>query len=195
MIRKTQVQVLFLAPVLALLISGCGRKMAPATSSENPAGGMYKQNANNMVYTVSPYGSLALPGQWTAGKYAKASRNQYFYRSDTTTMIVSIDACRNQPFARDGIDGFEFVRRYYEAESKYQVQLLEQTPRVLIEDKENKYMLWTVHSDGIDQYFLAGVKDCTCNECAYRTLTLKNRRLTEKQATRLLQDIFLGERQ
>lgn len=195
MICKSKIQALLLAPVLVLLTSGCGHKMAPATTSTQPVGGTYKQNASSMVYTVNPYGSIALPGKWDAGKYAKASRQQYFYRSDTTTMIVSIGACSNQPFARDGIDGFEFVRRYYEAESKYQTQLLEQTPRVLIEDKENKYMLWTVHSDGIDQYFLCGVKDCACNECAYRSLTLKNRRLTEKQATKLLQDIFLGERQ
>lgn len=172
---------------VAVFTSGCFHRMAPGSKA-----GRYNQQNNNTVYTVSPYGSLILPGNWEPGKYNKASKQQYYYRADTTTLIVSVGSCSNFKFGKSGEADYEFVKRYYETEAKFQMQLQEQTPKILLEDSIKKYMLWVVRENGIDLYYLCGVKDCACKECTYRTLTLKNRRLTEAQAKELLTGIFLN---
>ncbi len=187
MIAK-QKALLFLFPVL-LLLTACFHRMAPKTS-----GGTSQQTAQAMVYTVAPYGSVSLPGKWEAGKYLPSSMQQYFYRADTTTMIVTVNACRNYPFVKGGPEGFDFGKRDYEAETKYQTQLLEQKTVVLEENKENRYILWMVHADGVDQYTICGVKDCACNECTYRALTIKNRRLSREQCVRELKEILMSDK-
>lgn len=180
---------LFLAVLTIGILTGCFHKMAPSS----PAAGTYNDSANKTVYTVAPWGAVTLPGKWMPGKYNKSSRQQYYYRDDTTTLTVVIAPCKNQPYAKGGLTGYDFVKKSFEIESRYQVQLLEQTPRLLVQDSANRYMIWTVRQDGIDQYFLCGVKDCTCNECSYRSFNLRNRRLTEAVAIKLLQDVFLTE--
>ncbi|MCF8450960.1 MAG: hypothetical protein K9G49_13895 [Taibaiella sp.] len=182
-----QKSILVLVALLALFLSGCFHRMAPGSKA-----GRYNQQSNNTVYTVTPYGSIILPGIWQPGKYNKASKQQYYYRADTTTLIVSVGPCSNFSFGKGEVTNFDFVKRYYETEAKFQMQLQEQTPKILVEDSIKKYMLWVVREDGIDQYYLCGVKDCACKECTYRTLTLKNRRLTEAQARALLTGIFMN---
>ncbi len=182
--RKSMLVVVALVTVF---MSGCFHRMAPGSKA-----GRYNQQDNNTGYTVIPYGSLTLPGMWEPGKYNKASKQQYYYRADTTTLIVSVGPCSNFSFGKGGVTDFDFVKRYYETEAKFQLQLQEQTPKILLEDATNRYMIWVVREDGIDQYYLCGVKDCACKECTYRTITLKNRRLSEAQVKALLTGIFMN---
>ncbi len=176
--------------VVLVAVVGCQHRMAPTSTYS----GSYNASDNSTDYEVLPYGKVTMPGKWIAGMYNKTSRKQVFYRDDTTTLTVVIAPCASSPFSKDGMTGYEFVRNYYKVEAQYQTEFFEQTPKLLVEDKENRYMLWMVHSDGIDQYFLCGVKDCSCDECTYRSFNLKNRRLSEAQSKKLLQDIFLGEK-
>jgi ferredoxin len=181
--------VVFVVSICALyFLVGCMNKLAP----HSPAAGTYNETANATIYTVAPYGKVTLPGRWIPGKYNKTSKQQYYYREDTTTLTVAIGPCKSQPFGKNGLEGFDFVKRYYEMEANYQKQLLDQQAEILISDSAARYILWMVHQDGIDQYYLCGVKDCTCNVCVYRSFNLKNRRMSRADATKFLKDLYLA---
>jgi hypothetical protein len=176
-----------LLAVILILTSGCFHRMAPTSSGSVT----YNKADDRTIYTDAPYGNVSIPGQWMSGKYSKASRQQYLYHKDTATLVVSVGPCSYYPFAKDGMEGYAFVQKYYEVESKYQTQMLEQTPTLLVEDKANRYMIWMVRQDGIDQYYLCGVKDCDCNVCTYRTINLKSRKYSAEKAKEFLREAFL----
>ena len=169
-----------------IISSGCFHRLAPA--SGNAA--TYNSSTNTTNYTVSPYGTVVLPGKWETGKYAKTSRQQYFYREDTTTLIVSVGACSNYEFGKGKVIDPDFINSYYNMEANYQIKLQDQTPVVLVTDMDARYKIWMVREDGIDQYYLCGTKDCACNECTYRTMILKNRRMLQADAIALLKQVF-----
>jgi len=176
----------FFGVSMMLIVSGCFHRLAPAAVVTAP----YNAATNTTTYTVSPYGSVVMPGMWEAGKYAKTSRQQYFYRADTTTLIVSVGQCSNYEFGKGKVSDVDFVQSYYEMEANYQIKLQEQTPIVLVTDTVARYKIWMVREDGIDQYYLCGTKDCACKECTYRTLILKSRKITKDAAVALLKQIF-----
>jgi len=167
---------------------GCSPKMVPVSKSVV----QYDSVNDRTVYTVEPYGNISLPGKWIEGKYNSSTKQQYFYHKDTVTAIVTVGACSGYPFAKDKAEGYEFVKKYYESETKYQTQMLEQHPKLMVEDEKNRYMIWMVRQDGIDQYYLCGVKDCACNECSYRAINLKSRKYTAEKAKAFLTDVFLN---
>ena len=166
--------------------SGCFHRLAPASGTVAP----YDATANTTTYAVSPYGTVVLPGKWETGKYAKTSRQQYFYRADTTTLVVSLGACSNYEFGKGTVTDAVFINSYYNLEANYQIKLQDQTPVVLVTDNDARCKIWMVREDGIDQYYLCGTKDCACKECTYRTLILKNRRMPQAEAVALLKQIF-----
>lgn len=181
-------QLLLISVSLLLLsfCSGCFHRLAPGSSAMTS----YDSTTNSTTYTVLPYSKVILPGKWVTGKYAKTSKQQYFYRADTTTLIVSVGLYSDYEFGKGKIQDAEFIDSYYNMEANYQIKLQEQTPKVLVTDTVARYKIWMVHEDGIDQYYLCGIKDCTCNERNYRLLILKNRRIAQVEAVALLQQVF-----
>ncbi|GAA4460416.1 hypothetical protein GCM10023093_03020 [Nemorincola caseinilytica] len=152
---------------------------------------VYNESAQTTTYTEAPYGSLVIPGRWEAGKYTKGSGHQYLYRADTSTLVAAIGSCRSLPFGKQQLQGYAVVERYYELEKKYQ-DMQGQSTKLIVADSAKKYMLWKAHIDGIDQYFLFGVKDG--DECAYRYLNLKTRKMTADVSIQYLRDIFLDSK-
>jgi len=177
---------LFAVMFVLISSSGCFHRLAPASGTVAP----YNASTNITTYTVSPYGTVVLPGKWETGKYAKTSRQQYFYRADTTTLIVSVGACSNYEFGKGKVTDADFINSYYNMEANYQIKLQDQTPVVLVTDMDARYKIWVVREDGIDQYYLCGTKDCACKECTYRTLVLKNRRMSQAESVALLKHVF-----
>jgi len=177
-----------IAPIAILfpLITGCHSKLVP----QSPSDIRFDEGAGRTIYATTPWGIVSIPDKWAAGKYNKATRQQYFYHKDTATLIVSVGACKSYPFGKDGTAGYDFVRKYYEVESKYN-GLLEQPTRIIEESEKDRYIIWTMRADGIDQYVICGVKDCTCNECGYRTIHLKSRKYSADKAVAFLKDAFL----
>lgn len=170
-----------------LSLSACFHRMVPPGNT-----GRYDKQQDITVYTVTPYGSLSLPGKWESGKYNKTSLTQYFYRADTTTMTTALGPCGYFPFGRQGAEGYNFVKRYYDMEARYQAEFLEQTPEIIATDSTSRYMIWKVRSDGVDEFHLCGVKDCNCDQCAFALLMVKNRRLNRETCVKMLKDIFLS---
>jgi hypothetical protein len=162
--------------------------MAPGTMSDIT----YNDQKNTTTYTSAPYGSLSFPGKWAMGKYNKSSRHQYFYHPDTSTLIAAIGPCKGLPSAKDNAQGYEVVRKYYDLETRFQaLNNIELKP--LVEDEANRYMIWAARVDGIDQYFLFGLKDCACNECVYRYMVLKTRKMSEEAKVSFLRETFLAK--
>jgi hypothetical protein len=181
-----KIQAIAMIVVASIMATACFHRMAPTGK-----GGTYNEQTNTTTYAAEPYGSIAIPGKWDGGKYNKASRNQFFYRADTSTFIASIGPCSSLPFGKAHLEGNDVVKRYFDLEVQFQaIQGTE--PKVLVDDAANRYKIWMSHIDGIDQYFLFGVKDCTCNECVYRSFTLKTRKMTADESVKFLQGIFLN---
>lgn len=183
---KSIIKAIALIAILFPLITGCHSKLVP----QSPSDIRFDEGAGRTIYATTPWGMVSIPDKWAAGKYNKATRQQYFYHKDTATLIVSVGACKSYPFGKDGTAGYDFVRKYYEVESKYN-GLLEQPTRIIEENKKDRYVIWTMRADGIDQYVICGVKDCTCNECGYRTIHLKSRKYSADKAVAFLKDAFL----
>ena len=177
---------LFVSILVVTGLNSCFHRLAPASKTE----AQYDAKANSTTYTVLPHGNVILPGKWEAGKYAKTSRQQYFYRADTTTMIVSVGLCSSYEFGKGKVADADFINSYYNMEANYQIKLQEQTPVILESDSAARYKIWMVRADGIDQYYLCGTKDCACKECSYRTLILKNRKINQADAIALLKQVF-----
>ncbi len=181
--KKISAIVLFFA--LGIVVSGCFHRSAPGGK-----GGVYDSLTNRTTYTVEPWGSISFTGHWDGGRYNKTSHNQYFYRADTSTLVVSVADCKSLPFGKQGLEGYAVVKRFYELEQQY-MSMQGATPEIVIEDEAARYMIWKSHVDGIDQYSLFGLKDCSCNECVYRSLTLKTRKMSAEQKVAFLKDAFL----
>lgn len=184
---RSKILYFLLLPLSLVLLQSCHHRMVPTTESMIS----YDQQTDRTRYSEEPFGTVSITGKWEAGKYNKASHQQYFYHKDTATLIVSIGACRNFPFAKHGLAGYDFVKKYYDVEAKYQA-MLEQKANLLVEDEANRYMIWMVRQDGIDQYFLCGARDCTCNEPVYTALTLKSRKYDAEKAKTFLKEVFMA---
>lgn len=154
----------------------------------------YEASVDKTVYSVEPFGKLSIPGKWMEGKLNPSTHQQYFYHQDTATLVATIDACKNSPYYKKGIESYDFVKKYYELEERYQSQLMDQKCELLTENATDRYIMWRARIDGIDQYFLCGVKDCACNECTYRLINLKSRKHDEAKAKALLTEIFMSEK-
>jgi hypothetical protein len=185
MINFVSRAILLLVIIFPLFI-GCHSKLVP----QSPSDIHFDESAGRTVYSTTPWGVVSIPDKWSAGKYNKNTGQQYFYHNDTATLIVSVGACKSYPFGKDGTAGYDFVRKYYEVESKYNT-MLEQPTHIIEENEKDRYIIWTMRADGIDQYFICGVKHCTCNECGYRTIHLKSRKYSVHKAIEFLKDAFL----
>lgn len=183
------VSVSFIAAFFSLLV-GCHPKMVPSGKSDVH----YEESTDKTTYSVEPFGRLSIGGKWMEGKFNPSTHQQYFYHKDTATVVVTIDACKNSPYYKKGIEGYDFVKKYYELEERYQSQLMDQKCELLTENSTDRYIVWRARIDGIDQYFLCGVKDCTCNECTYRLINLKSRKHDETRAKAYLTEIFMSEK-
>ena len=188
MIRKHGIATLLTCALLVVLAS-CHRRMAPTITA-----GEYNAARNQTDYIVLPYGSVSLPGKWTHGRYRKESRQQYFSNSDTTIISIAFGPCNKLGFSTGGVQGYEFVKLYYNYETKYQAEVLNQKIELITADSASKYMLWRVYSDNVSQYMLTGAKDCACGECAFQNFTLTSKKLTGDQQVKLLQDIYLEKK-
>jgi hypothetical protein len=167
-------------------LMACHPRMVPTITA-----GEYNAQRNQTDYIVMPYGSVSLPGKWIHGRYRQESRQQYFSNSDSSIVSIAFGQCNKLGFSTGGAVGYDFVKLYYKWENKYQTEILNQHVKLIASDSANKYMVWQVYGDNMNQFFLAGAHDCACGECAFQNYSIVSSKLTDEQKAKFLQDIYL----
>jgi hypothetical protein len=157
------------------------------------SGSSYSRKENTTTYTVLPYGSAIMPGEWLKGRYNEQSRQQVFVsKADSTRLTIAIGPADKFPFSAPSMTGFEFVKSYYYWESGYQKNTLHQKIQLFQTDSVNKFILWKIHSDSVNMLQLVGSKECNCKEGAFQSMTIKGGKGTDLDKAALLRKIYLG---
>jgi len=83
-------------------------------------GGEYNASKNVTDYFVIPYGSVSIPGEWTKTNYNSVSKQQFFQNRDSIIIAIAFNRFDKYEFNMNGEhQGFDFVKAYYEWDSKY----------------------------------------------------------------------------
>lgn len=119
----------------------------------------YDQKNDVTEYSVFPYGSVSLPGKWEKSVYNKTSRQQFFENQDSVLVAIAFGRFDNIEFNTDGTKkGYEFVKAYYNWESKYFEETFGLQTIVIEENQKENYLLYRFFGsyDGtnIDTYYL-----------------------------------------
>jgi hypothetical protein len=169
---------------IGLLIFAC----SPLTTS-TIVGGQYEAKTNTTDYFVLPYGSVSLPGQWKKERYNSVSHQQWFINDDSITTAIAFTHCNGYEFSKKGLNDFAFVKAYYEWDSKYLAERLKCNRTILVADSINKYIIWQLSSDRLNNYFLFA-----CNNCNVHNYNISTKKWSQEQKIKFLQDLYLTKK-
>lgn len=139
--------------VAILLVLGCKSQTVSTVT-----GSGYEEEKDQTEYSVSPYGSVLIPGKWEKKDYFSSSKQQFFINADLVACAVALTPTNQFEFNTDGSkSGFEFIRSYYEWERNYFAGL--GLKNELVEENESEgYLIWrcygTLNNSEINYYFL-----------------------------------------
>ncbi|MCW3785424.1 hypothetical protein [Plebeiibacterium sediminum] len=124
-------------------------------------GGEYNEAKNETDYFVFPYGSVKIPGKWEKTKYNSNSRQQYFQNQDSVLIAIALGKIDKYEFNMDGKKvGAEFVKAFYEWDSKYFMDTYGLKRQVLEQDSTKNFMIYRIfgpiEGSKLDTYFLVG---------------------------------------
>ena len=112
---KTVIKTYFFCLTLMLLLTNCA-----TTWTSTIVGGEYNASKNVTDYFVIPYGSVSIPGEWTKTNYNSVSKQQFFQNRDSIIIAIAFNRFDKYEFNMNGEhQGFDFVKAYYEWDSKY----------------------------------------------------------------------------
>ncbi len=123
----------------------------------------YDQKEEVTNYTLSPLGTVKIPGQWQQTSYNSSSRQQFFTNKDNSaTIALTFAPFTSFEFNKEGtLKGFDFTKAFYEWDSSYMKKTFNAEVAILEEDAVNNYIVWQVDlkEEGIKHYFLFGEKN------------------------------------
>ncbi|MGI6479089.1 MAG: hypothetical protein ACOX0M_06560 [Salinivirgaceae bacterium] len=127
-------------------------------------GGNYNETKNETDYFVIPYGSVTLPGHWEKTSYNSISRQQFFRNQDSVIIAISFGRFDKYEFNMNGAEaGYNFIKAFYEWDSKYFVESHGLKRQVLESDSINHFMIYRIFGQiekrEFDTYFLIGEKN------------------------------------
>jgi hypothetical protein len=158
-------------------------------------GGEYTESKNETEYFVIPFGSVTLPGKWEKKNYDPVSRQQYFRSKDSIIIAIAFSRFNYYEFNLNGSQtGYNFVKAYYEWDSKYFVES-HGLKRLQIEnDSINHYMIYRIFGKidkgEFDTYFLIGEKKGNISNFSISDTD----KWSEKEKTFFLANIFLDNK-
>jgi len=173
--------------LLALLcLPGCYPKITCTITGTH-----YDKARNNTSYTVLPYGSVSLPGEWVASKYFQPARQQWFTNKDSVSLSISFGPGNKFEFSKEGLNGFAFAKAYYDWEAKYESEHLRVKVKLVEADSINQYVIAKIYNDSANTIALYGGRECACKEGAFQHFTISGRKMNDDEMIRFLRDIFL----
>ena len=155
----------------------------PATSTL--VGGQYEAKTNTTEYFIFPLGSVSLPGQWVKGNYNSVSGQQWF-KKDSISLAIAFTQCDKYEFSKKDLKDFNFVKEYYEWDSKYLADTKKLTRQIIVSDSVNQYIIWRLFGDNFDNHFLFGNKNC-----AVHNYNVATKKWTEEEKVQFLQRLYL----
>lgn len=143
---------------LCFVVTSCSSNRASYIKSS-----VYDQKEEVTTYTLSPLGTVKIPGQWEQTSYNASSKQQFFANSDhSATIALTFAPCTSYEFNKEGtLKGFDFTKAFYEWDSSYMKKAFNAEVAVLEEDGSDNYIVWQVDlkEEGIKHYFLFGEKN------------------------------------
>ncbi len=146
----------------------------------------YNRKADTTEYNVLPLGVIYLPGEWKKEKYNPVSGQQWFVNKDTVLISIALTPCHKFEFSKKSLKDFDFVKTYYEWDSKYLAERHHLNRSVLVSDSIHQYIIWRLSGDHDDDYFLFGNKNCRIHN-----YSLPSHGWTEEHKIKFLQDLYL----
>ncbi len=124
----------------------------------------YNANKNQTEYMVFPFGNATIPGKWDKTHYNSVSKQQSFINEDSIKIAIAFGSFTSFEFNQDGSKkGFEFVKAYYEWDSKYLAEKNNFNREILYQDSTNNFIIWRIqgtnNGEPIDNVFLFGIKN------------------------------------
>src|ERR1051326_7152552 len=124
----------------------------------------YDASKNITHYFVVPYGSADIPGKWEKEHYNKVSGQQFFTNKDSISLAIAFQSYKGYEFNPKGkLKGFDFVKAFYEWDSKYLIDRYELKRTILVSDSINRYIIYRIYGKqyqaSVDTYFLIGEKN------------------------------------
>jgi len=180
----------FLLLIITMLLSNC------ATQRTTLVGVDYDETKNQTEYFVIPYASITLPGKWEKTNYLTVSKQQFFMNQDSVTIAIAFGRFNEYEFNPDGsATGFNFVKAYYEWDSKYFVDSFGLKRQVVESDSINNFMIYRIYGQfekgNLDTYFLMGEKNGNASNFSI-TITEK---WTEDEKIEFLKNLFLRKKE
>jgi hypothetical protein len=174
----------------SVILAGC---VAPKSIS-TITGCDYDKVKDRTDYFILPFGSVSMPGKWD--KTNAAGAQQFFVNKDSVEIAIGFTAYNSYEFNRNGaLKGFNFVKAFYEWDSKYFVDKYGLSRSMLEKDSLNNYVLYRLfgkkEKTEIDTYFLIGEKNGNISNFSI-TITDK---WTEQNKIDFLKGLFLAKKE
>jgi len=187
---KTNLIKTFLLLTITILLTNCATQRTSTIVGVN-----YNETKNETNYFVVPYGSVTLPGKWEKTNYNTISRQQFFINQDSVIIAIAFGRFDKYEFNMDGSQkGYDFVKSYYEWDSKYFVDSHGLKRQPLESDSTNNYVVYRIfgqiEKSKLDTYFLIGEKNGNISNFSISDTD----KWTESEKTKFLKNLFLTEK-
>jgi len=180
----------FILFAMTILLTNCATHRTSTI-----VGGNYNETKNETDYFVVPYGSVILPGRWEKTNYNSISRQQFFRNQDSVIIAIAFGRFDKYEFNMNGSEtGNNFVKAYYEWDSKYFVESHGLKRQVIESDRTNHFIVYRIFGQiekgEFDTYFLIGEKNGNISNFSISDTD----KWTESEKTIFLKNIYLTEK-
>ncbi len=188
---KTNLIKTLLLLLLTIVLTNCATQRTSTI-----VGGEYNKTKNETNYFVLPYGSVTLPGKWEKTNYNTISRQQFFKNQDSVNIAIAFGRFDKYEFNKNGLQtGYNFVKAYYEWDSKYFVDSHGLERQMVESDSTNHFMVYRISGQiekgKFDTYFLIGEKNGNISNFSISD----TERWTDIEKTKFLKNLFLTEKE
>lgn len=145
--------------LVGFVFFGC----APSTWTSTIYSDNYDKQANTTTVTLSPYGVVKIPGKWLKTRESNVSGQHFFISQDkdSVTVAVAFMLWNRYEFSYNNpqVTPENFVKKFYEWDATYLQKKTNSELRIVKEDKEKNYIIWSLsHKNMSQDYFLYGLK-------------------------------------
>jgi len=175
--------------IMILILTGCASQRVSTI-----VGCDYDESKNQTDYFVLPFGSVSIPGKWEKTNYNNVSGQQFFTNSDSIRIAIAFNRFDKYEFNAGGAKkGYDFVKAFYEWDSKFFVDSYGLQRNIIENDSINNYILYQIYglTNGakFDTYFLVGEKNGNVNNLSIMTTD----KWTEDKKTDFLKRLYIKE--